>query len=143
MNNELIKLLFSQYGTTEISGQKDNPEVLKYFREAGFSDSSLKDETAWCSAFANWIANNLCLERSNQLTARSWLKVGYKVTDPEPGDIVVLWRVKPNSWQGHVGFYINQDENNIYILGGNQSNQVCISPYPKERLLQYRRLRTV
>lgn len=140
MNQEILKILFSQVGVSEIRGQEDNPEILKYFRESGFLDSSIKDETAWCSAFANWVANKLGIERSGKLTARSWLNVGCQVSTPEPGDVVIFWRESPSSWKGHVAFFINQDEKNIYVLGGNQANQVGLNPYPKERLIEYRRL---
>lgn len=137
-----MKLAFSQYGIKETVGVKDNPEVLKYFQNLGFDASALKDETAWCSAFANWVARVSALDYSAKLNARSWLEVGVEVNrdDVEFGDVVVLWRVRPTSWKGHVGFYVNEDEENIYVLGGNQGNQVCIRAYAKTRLLGYRRL---
>lgn len=140
MNAEIIKMLFTQYGIQEIVGENDNVEVLKYFREIGFKDSSLKDETAWCSAFANWIAMKCGLERSGKLNARSWLDVGYTITVPEPGDIVVFWRESPSSWKGHVAFFINKMDDLIYVFGGNQNNKSQISPYPESSVLGYRRL---
>ncbi len=140
MNSDIINIALSQIGIKEISGKKDNPEVLKYFNEIGFDGAVLKDETAWCSAFANWVAKQANLERSEKLNARSWLKVGREVTTPEKGDIVVFWRESPKSWKGHVAFFIRETKNWIYVLGGNQNNQVKISAYPKSRLLSYRRL---
>lgn len=136
----LLDKAFSQYGIKEITGKEDNPEVLKYFDEIGYDGSKLKDDTAWCSAFANWVAKTSGYEHTGALNARSWLKIGKEVTEPERGDVVILWREKPNSWKGHVGFFIRQTKNWIYILGGNQSNQVKITAYPKNRLLGYRRL---
>ena len=135
-----IELAFSQFGIKETVGEIDNPEVMKYFREIGFGGAGIKDETAWCSAFANWVAEASCLESSGALNARSWLTVGSPVEMPQLGDIVVFWRESKESWKGHVGFYVNHDEKNIYVLGGNQGNQVCIRPYSKDRLLEYRRL---
>jgi uncharacterized protein (TIGR02594 family) len=135
-----MDLALSQYGTKEIVGEIDNPEVLKYFQDLGFDASSLKDETAWCSAFANWVARRSGLEYSKALNARSWLDIGESVIEPQLGDIVVFWRVSKTSWKGHVAFYVNHDEHNIYVLGGNQGNQVCIKPYRRDRLLEYRRL---
>lgn len=136
----VLPIVFSQLGVKEISGKKDNPEILKYFLEIGFDGHKLKDETAWCSAFANWVCKTAGLDYSKKLDARSWLKVGMPVTVPELGDIVVLWRESKSSWKGHVGFYMNQDEKYIYILGGNQNNEVNIRKYPKYRLLGYRKL---
>jgi uncharacterized protein (TIGR02594 family) len=135
-----MELALSQYGIKEIVGEKDNPEVLKYFKNLGFDASSLKDETAWCSAFVNWVARESCLEYSGKLNARSWMDIGTEVLEPQLGDVVIFWRESPDSWKGHVAFYINDDDNYIYVLGGNQSNQVCIKPYAKRRLLTYRRV---
>ncbi len=136
----ILKIALSQYGIKEIPGTKDNPEILKYFEELGFDGKKLHDETSWCSAFINWCAKKSGLTYSGKLTARSWLKVGCKVNNPRLGDIVVFWREKPESWKGHVGIYIREDENYIYVLGGNQNNKVNITAYPKSRLLNYIRL---
>lgn len=140
MNTPLITRALTQYGITEIVGRADNKDVLKYFDYIGFDGAALKDETAWCSAFANWVAKKEGFDYSKKLNARSWLKVGKKVETPELGDVVVLWRNSKTSWQGHVGFFIRETAGFIYILGGNQNNQVKISAYPKNRLLEYRRL---
>ena len=139
MNNH-IDLALSQFGIKEIVGAEHNPEVLKYFQDLGFDASSLTDETAWCSAFANWVARESNLPYTKKLNARSWLFVGHEVAVPQLGDIVVFWRESPTSWKGHVAFYVNEDENNIYVLGGNQGNKVCVKPYAKKRLLSYIRL---
>jgi uncharacterized protein (TIGR02594 family) len=135
-----MKLAFTQYGVKEIAGSRDNPEVVKYFDDLGFDGSVLKDETAWCSAFANWVCKFSNLPYSGKLNARSWMEVGNEVVIPEVGDIVVLWRVSKTSWKGHVGFYINHDEDYVYLLGGNQGNQVQVSKYGITRVLTYRRL---
>lgn len=137
---KVIEIALSQIGIKEISGSRDNPEVLKYFDEIGFDGSRLKDETAWCSAFANWVCKKSGLPYTCKLNARSWLNVGCKTNTPRLGDVVVFWRESPKSWKGHVGFFIRETSRYIYVLGGNQSNQVKISAYPKSRLLEYRRL---
>lgn len=141
MKANILNIALTQYGVKEIVGEKDNPEIIKYFDEIGFDGEKLKDETAWCSAFANWVAKKAGVEMSGKLNARSWLKVGKKTTNPEAGDIVVFWRESRDGWKGHVAFYINSNDNYIYVLGGNQSNQVKMSAYPKERLLEYRTLK--
>jgi hypothetical protein len=55
------------------------------------------------------------------------------------GDIVILWRISPKSIYGHVGFYVCERKNTLYLLGGNQSNSVSIAPYPKTQVLGYRK----
>ena len=137
---KIIDIALSQYGIKEVAGSVDNPEVLKYFDEIGFDGSKLHDETSWCSAFVNWVAKKAGKPYSGKLTARSWLNVGQRVYQPQIGDVVVLWRESPSSWKGHVGLFIRETPKHIYILGGNQSNQVKISAFPKNRLLAYKRL---
>ncbi len=39
---------------------------------------------------------------------------------------------------GHVAFFDEQRNARIFVLGGNQSNQVNITSYPGDRLLGYR-----
>ncbi len=137
---KVLDIALTQFGIKEIPGKvENNPMILNYFHEIG-QEWVKNDEYAWCSAFVNWCCLKAGLETSGKLTARSWLKIGKKVLKPQMGDIVVLWRVSPKSWKGHVGFFIKETKDLIYILGGNQDNQVSIKAYPKERLLDIRRL---
>ncbi|MBW1297820.1 TIGR02594 family protein [Aquimarina litoralis] len=135
-----MTIALKEYGVREIKGKKDNPQILKYFDLEEFKGHSYKDETAWCSAYANWVCKESDLPRSKELTARSWMDVGDETTTPKFGDVVVLWRESPESWKGHVGFFIKETEHYVYVLGGNQSNKVCIQAYPKSRVLCYREL---
>lgn len=135
-----LNVAFSQYGQKEIAGIEDNKEIVKYFTQIGFDGEKLKDETAWCSAFANWVCLMADLPRSRALNARSWLNVGYHVDTPQIGDVVVFWRESRDSWKGHVAFFINKVGDQVYVLGGNQNNMVCIAPYNEIQVLDYRRL---
>jgi uncharacterized protein (TIGR02594 family) len=142
--SQLINIALSQYGVTETIGQLHNPIVLNYFKETGHSWVTT-DETAWCSAFISWVALQAKVERSQKLTARSWLQVGTEIKNPKLNDVVVFWRSKRSSWKGHVGFFIGYtvDKKYIYVLGGNQNNQVNIKRYPAYRLLGFRRLSAI
>lgn len=124
----------------EITGKEDNPEILKYFNDLGYDGSKLKDETSWCAAFVNWVLKQADLPYTGKLNARSFLKIGKPTDKPEVGDIVVFWRGSKSSWMGHVGFYLRESNNYIYVLGGNQSNQVKMSGYAKNRLLGFRKI---
>ena len=138
----IIQTALSQYGVKETVGSNDHPQIINYFRSLGYDGHKLHDETAWCSAYANWVAKTAGYEFSGQLTARSWLTVGVSTSTPEIGDVVVFWRESPKSWKGHVGFFIKETKRYVYVLGGNQSNKVCIKAYPKNRVLDYKKLRT-
>jgi uncharacterized protein (TIGR02594 family) len=140
--NSVLDIALAEYGITEVVGNNHNHRILQYFKEIGHKWVTV-DETAWCSAFANWVAMKAGYYRSGKLNARSWLTVGIKVAMPQKGDVVVFWRVKKSDWRGHVGFFISysEDKKYIYVLGGNQNNQVCIKKYPTYRLLGFRDIR--
>lgn len=127
-------------GLQEIKGTDDNPTIMAMFQHIGHSWVK-HDETAWCSCFVNYIAKQCGATMSNKLNARSWLKVGEEIKYPLPGDIVVFWRESPESWKGHVGIFAGYNKaGNIFVLGGNQGNEVNITLYNSERLLGFRRL---
>ena len=143
MRYELIEAALNEYGITEKPGATENsPRILQYFAETGHSWVK-DDETSWCSAYVNFIAKTTKHEFSGALDARSWLTTGLKTAYPEMGDIVIFWREDPLSWKGHVGFFIKRDKSGIWLLGGNQSNQVCIMPYDSGRVLDYRILQKI
>lgn len=139
--NSILDIALAEYGVTEVVGDHHNSRILTYFKEIGHSWVTT-DETAWCSAYANWVALKAGCARSGKLTARSWLTVGKKIASPALGSVVVFWRESKSSWKGHVGFFIgfSQDGNYVYVLGGNQNNMVCIKAYPIYRVLGYRNI---
>ena len=134
-------------GIQEVGGQVDNPMILGMLKlDQDWPDH---DEVPWCSAFVNYVCWLLRLPRSKDLRARSWLSVGVPVTldDAQIGDIVVLKRGQGEQpgpevidAPGHVGFYAGRMSDWIEVLGGNQSDTVKVSRYPKSNLLSVRRL---
>lgn len=140
--DKILKYAIAELGQKEITGPEDNPTIVNYAKEAGFSWVN-DDETPWCSIFVNWVAKKAGLKASGKANARSWLLEGINVdTAPEPGDVVVFWRGSPDSWQGHVGFFFgfSIDGERVYCLGGNQGNQVSVSAYSIDNVLGFRRL---
>lgn len=139
MVNDVLKYALEAYGTKSIAGAAHEPEIVKYFAEIG--QSWVKDdETAWCAAFVNWCLKKAGVVQDGKLNARSFLTYGTPTKEPELGDIVVLWRINKQGPYGHVGFFIKQTHDRIYILGGNQSNAVNITAFDKSFLLEYRKL---
>lgn len=106
--------------------------------------------TEWCAGFVNNVLENSgysSVETKNfpyPLAARSYLRYGQPLLEDEMqlGDILIFSRGK-SGWQGHVGFYVGKEviKGKTYyrVLGGNQSNEVNISLYPKYKLLGIRR----
>lgn len=146
-------------GLKETEGHVGNPQILAMLRLD--QRWPVGDETPWCSAFVNYIAFLLDLQRSRSLAARSWLKVGTPVSltsavgdvhvpHPlaEPGyDVVILKRGSGNQpgpevtdAAGHVGFFVGLGPGRVELLGGNQSDLVSVASFPVERVLGVRRL---
>jgi uncharacterized protein (TIGR02594 family) len=126
-------------GLTEIPGEQHNPQILTFFQDIGKSWVQT-DETAWCSAFINYIAKISGVEYTGELNARSWLEIGQEVQTAELGDLAVYWREDPESWKGHVGLWAGENVKHIWTLGGNQNGQVNIKLMPQYRKLKYIRL---
>lgn len=142
MNLDLISIALDQYGLKETPGPANNPVIMQMAKDCGFKEYT-HDSVAWCSLFCNWIAFKGGYQRSLSLAARSWLTVGVEVQEPKQGDIVVLWRESPQSWMGHVGFYVNTVKPYVYMLGGNQGDMVNIEGFDLKRVLAYRRLEKI
>lgn len=133
-----LRIAFEEMGTEEFSGPASNPEVEKYHDSV--LDDDTPDDVPWCSSFVNWCVAAAGYEPTDSRSARSWLGWGKRLVVPLYGCVVVLWRESPTSWKGHVGFYLGEDADCVFLLSGNQQNEVNISRYPKSRVLEYRSL---
>lgn len=138
-----IKLALAEYGLAEIEGPGSNKKILTWRDELnaagvkieGYSD----DDIPWCGLFAAII----CFRRMNAaaevveepLWARNWSTYGVKAPQAALGDVLVFQRESG----GHVGFYVGEDSSCYHVLGGNQSNRVCITRVQKSRCIAVRR----
>ena len=127
-------------GLQEVPGKDSSSVIMSMLTlDAGWPEG---DDVPWCSAFVNYICWLAGVSRSKKLNARSWLDTGRVVplVEAQQGfDVVVLSRGQ-NPAQGHVGFYHSHGGDTIHLLGGNQNDEVNITPYPKERVLGVRRM---
>ncbi|MCG2419956.1 TIGR02594 family protein [Aequorivita sp. F47161] len=141
MLGETIKIALGELGQKEIKGADHNERILEYQEMTGLDFGN--DEVAWCSIFANWVALQANLPRSNSAMARSWLNVGEKTDWPQPGDIVVFWRISRSSAFGHVGFFLGYTKSgkSIYCIGGNQDDEVNIQTFPITKVVEFRSLK--
>ncbi|MEM1299609.1 MAG: TIGR02594 family protein [Pseudomonadota bacterium] len=112
----------------EVPGSGNNPRIVMYHTTTN-AWSGTDDAVPWCSSFVNY-----CVEQSGRIgtssqTARSWENWGQDVSAaPQEGDIVVFERVGKG---GHVAFLVEDLGDHVSVLGGNQSDRVRISTYPK------------
>lgn len=130
-----MSVAMGELGVREVVGSRHNPRILEYF--TAVRGHIRDDETAWCSAFANWVIRETGLEGTRRGNARSWATWGTQLPlEALPyGAIAVLWRGSPSSWKGHVAFYAGTEGGDLVLLGGNQGNAVCLKKYPRNRLL--------
>jgi len=138
---EPYQLALKYYGMREIVGGMHNDKILEMFKYIGHSWVH-DDETAWCACFINYCLKKSGYLNTGKLNARSFLDLPNAIVQPQLGDIMIFWRVAPDTVYGHVGFFINElweDPDGYFILSGNQNNQVNIMEYPKLRLLGIRR----
>lgn len=139
---EAYQLAMSFKGLREIPGGEHNPEIVQMFADTGHAWVK-DDETAWCAAFVGAMLARVGLEHTGSLAARDYLGWGKPVdlSDAQPGDVVVFWRESPESWKGHVAFFHSMaSARAIFVLGGNQGNEVSVDTYTRNRLLGVRRM---
>lgn len=138
-----IKEALALFGVQEISGSKHSATIMSWRDELNLAGAKVvgyaTDEIPWCGLFAAIIAyrrmDNPKEVVSEPLWARNWAKYGIKVDVAGLGDILVFERGSG----GHVGFYVAEDSTCYHVLGGNQSDKVCISRVEKSRCLAKRR----
>lgn len=126
-----------------------NPTIVSFF-DATSLRTPKGDQTAWCAAFVNW-----CYQRSTGETAtdsaasETFRRWGTQTSAPKIGDIVVFQH-KSVSWRGHVGFYVGERPDGIFVLGGNQrpsdklnTGEVNVRLYKKDgKTLKFHSFRT-
>lgn len=96
--------------------------------------------TPWCAAFINACERAVGNPGNGMYNARSFLTYGTKVSlaDAQKGDIVIFSR-GGSTWQGHVSYFYKLENGLLLVLGGNQSDSVCIAKYDINRILGVRR----
>ena len=114
----------------------NNPRITQY--HAGTNIEGYDDKVSWCSSFINWTLGQAGIAGTSSALARSWLEWGQCLDTPVSGCIAVLWREEPESWKGHVGYFLRQEGRSIILLGGNQLGAVREHRYGMETVLSYR-----
>ena len=126
-------------GVTEVTGPGSNPLIIGWARRLRIDYRH--DEISWCGLFvAHCLRAALPAETlpANPLGARTWQHFGSACPVPQPGAVMVFWRVARSDWRGHVGFYVGEDASAYHILGGNQGDAVNVKRFAKSRFLAAR-----
>lgn len=127
-----LQVARKEYGVEEKPGRADNPRIKFYHSFTAGGESP--DSVPWCASFAC-----ACLELAGILSPRSkaaasFRQWGEELEFGELGCIVVMTRTGGN----HVGFYIDENDFGVLVLGGNQSDKVCDKWFPWEIITNFR-----
>lgn len=111
-------------GERELVDGKLSKFVRDCLLKTRFAVSRITDKTPWCAAFVTRILESVGITSARSARARDYLAWGVPLHAPVPGAICVFRR-GPDA--GHVGFAMDYQRNGfVPILGGNQSNMVCV-----------------
>ena len=119
----------------------ENPRILEYLATCSDLEEGEweRDSTPWCSAFVNWCLRRAGIEGTDSGWARSWADWGEPIDPPRPGAIAVWARGRSSPEEpvvtGHVSFFVEDRGDVLLVLGGNQSDCVCLKVYPKRGYL--------
>lgn len=125
-----LRVAIGEIGVKSIKGSQHNPRILEYQKTVNGPQIDDNPNGAWCSAFANWCMIQSGYSGTRSAAARSWEKYGSGTTE-RIGAIVVFYRGGTSSGKGHVGFLTKWDDKYLWVIGGNQSNSVKESKYPR------------
>ena len=118
----------------EIGGDNCGSFVRKYLALAGLDEGN-----SWCASFVSWCflqavgGDKSAMPFSYIASARGLLtefeKNGWSSAPgsgyaPQPGDVVVWWRVSLAGWLGHTGLVHSVQDGMLYTIEGNRSPRV-------------------
>ncbi|AFT88467.1 NlpC/P60 family protein [Paraburkholderia phenoliruptrix] len=131
-----LSVALKERGIRRYGAGQCNPRIAEYnncTQLAGYDD-----KIAWCSSFLNWCMKQSGIRGTGSALARSWLTWGQPLEKPKYGCIAVLTADDEVDWKGHVGLFLRIDDENVYLFGGNQLEEVRELDYPRDRVLAYR-----
>lgn len=127
-------------GVKEIKGKSHSPTIMGWVKRLGAKVLGITvtdDETAWCGTFAAHCMQAAGIEPPKiAVRAKSWTEFGANLRAEAltPGAVLVFGR----TGGGHVGFYVAEDDTCYHVLGGNQSDMVCVTRIQKDRCIARR-----
>jgi uncharacterized protein (TIGR02594 family) len=125
------------YGTKEVPGSGNNPEIMSWAKELGITWYT-EDSIPWCGLGMGIVAHRAGKELPKELLrAKSWAEFGTAVAPENAsfGDTLVFSR----KGGGHVGTYIGESTKTYHVLGANQGDAISIVEIQKSRLFAVRR----
>ena len=132
----MVEQALKLFGTLEGAAGADNPIIMEWAKELKLSSTYSHDSIPWCGLFMGIVAKRAAKPvPTAPLWALSWADFGVPAAAPMFGDVLTFKR----DGGGHVALYIGEDKQAYHVLGGNQSDKVCIIRIEKGRLYKARR----
>lgn len=132
-----LSIAYSYIGTKEYKGKGTNPKLAELFKGSGTGVKD--DDIPWCAAFIGAVFVRAGLPVPKAFDASlNWRTYGVKSVKPVVGAIVIFHR-KPSG--GHIGLIVKISDcgNFVYVLGGNQNDEVNIRKFDlRERQAYFR-----
>jgi uncharacterized protein (TIGR02594 family) len=130
-----MEIAKKEVGQHEVAGKAANPRIIEY--HAATTLKAKSDEVAWCSSFVNWCLAQVGITGTRSAAAASWAGWGSPVT-PRYGAIVVIYNAgaantRLSTSGNHVAFLVEETSTHLVLLGGNQSDSVKVSHFPKKK----------
>jgi len=120
-----------ELGVHEIDGAGIEPRIVEYHLATTLGATD--DAVPWCASFVSW-----CLQKAGAKSTRSARAASYATygtpVGPEIGAVVVTKRKGGN----HVGFLVEKTPFGVKLLGGNQSDMVCIKEFADSQVIAIR-----
>jgi uncharacterized protein (TIGR02594 family) len=117
-------------GLKEVPGPKSSPRIQLAIKAAADWLDSDDSKTAWCGCIRGlWAMETGTGMPSAHYRARNWLNWGEEVrlTDAQRGDTVVL--IRDGGYHVALFDHLSTDRTQVYLLGGNQGNEVNVRSF--------------
>lgn len=124
-------------GVREKPGPADNPVILQWAKELGgaIAKAYTHDSIPWCAEFIGISLKHGNVKWLDSLWAMDYAKYGVKLAGPAVGAVCPMTRVGG----GHVAMLVGRDRAGNYVMvGGNQSDMVCIRSFQRSRASIFR-----
>jgi uncharacterized protein (TIGR02594 family) len=122
-----------ELGLKETPGPRATARIIELRRIADCPLTGDDGAVAWCKIFVNAVLVLAGVAVVKDWMARSIERDPNFVRLPGPayGALASFWRGSRASGRGHVGFYVGETATRVRVLGGNQSDAVRLSFFPR------------
>ncbi len=104
---DIVSIAQSQIGLGEIGGNNQGKHIRQYLNG--------QENLPWCAGFVSYCIRKAGIKTVYTLRARDYLKLGQRVSNPKPGDLIIFSR----KGGGHIGIIEKVIKDKIITIEGN------------------------